>query len=180
MKALTISGSSRAGSSNHRLAAHMGALLKERGATVEDIDLKGLNLPLFDEDLRDHHTPEAAIALGAKFVDADIIFIACPEYNASLPPLLKNALDWVSCQKDRPYRHAVFGIGAVSSGKLSGVAALSHLRDILTKLMALVAPVDVRVGPSYSAFDDEGQIVEDMVLSRSAMLADELIKLAAK
>lgn len=180
LKALTLSGSSRAGSSNHCLAAHMGRLLAERGAEVEDVDLAALDLPLFNEDLEDRHMPEAAMALGAKFAKADIVFIACPEYNASLTPLLKNTLDWVSRQKGRPFRHAVFGLGAVSSGKLSGVSALSHLRDILSKVMALVAPIDIRIGPAAAEMDDKGHIVNEAILSRTELLADELIRLAGR
>lgn len=180
LKALTISGSSRRGSSNHRLALHVGQLLSEHGVDVEDLDLAALNLPIFNEDLEDKHMPDVAVALGAKFLEADIIFIACPEYNGSVTPLLKNALDWVSRQKGRPYRRAVFGIGAASSGKLSGVMALSHLRDILTKLLALTAPVDVRIGPAREAFDADGALIDAAVLKRATLLADDLMALASR
>ncbi len=179
-RALTLSGSIRTGSLNRLLQKDMSERLGGRGADVTEIDLSDYALPLFSEDLEKQHMPEAAIALGKLFAEADIVFIASPEYNGSMTPLLKNTLDWVSRQKDRPFRHAVFGIGGVSSGKLSTAVMLSHLRDVLTKVMALTAPVDIRIGPGAGAFNGDGRLIDEMAISRADMLADQLMKLAAK
>jgi len=97
-----------------------------------------------------------------------------------MTPLLVNTLAWVSRQKGRPFRHAVFGMGGVSSGKLSTVVGLTHLRDTLSKMMALCASVDVRVGPGDGAFDAEGHLIDEMAVSRADMLADQLVWLAGK
>ena len=177
-KALTLSGSIRDGSLNRLLQHDMSERLRERGVEVTEIDLGDFPLPIFNADLEAEHMPEPAVRLGALFVEADIIFIATPEYNGSMTPLIKNALDWVSRQKDRPFRHAVFGLGGVSSGKLSTTMALSHLRDVLTKVMALTAPTDVRIGPGKEAFDGAGKLIEETAISRADMLADQLIHLA--
>lgn len=180
LKALTLSGSLRAGSTNIKLQKLMGRYLAARGVEITELDLAEYPLPIFSEEIEDHHMPEEAVALGRLFVEADIIFIASPEYNASLTPLTKNTIDWVSRQKGRPFRRAVFGIGSVSSGRLSGVVGLSHLRDVLTKVMALVAPVDLRVGPGEGAFDDTGEFTEESMRKRGALLADDLVRLAGK
>lgn len=179
-KALTLSGSIRKGSLNRQLQRDMSARLRTRGVEVKEIDLGDFPLPIFNEDLEAGGTPEAAIALGGLFAEADIVFIASPEYNAGMTPLLVNTLSWVSRQKGRPFRHAVFGMGGVSSGKLSTVVGLSHLRDTLTKVMALCAPIDVRVGPGEDAFDAEGFLIDEVAVSRADMLADQLVLLAKR
>lgn len=179
-RALTFSGSIRRESLNRLLQRDMSERLSARGAEVTALDLADYPLPIFNEDLEAEQMPEAAIALGRLFVEADIIFIASPEYNAGLTPLLVNTLAWVSRQKGRPFRHAVFGFGGVSSGKLSTVVGLSHLRDMLTKVMALCASIDVRVGPGEEAFDADGRLIDATAISRAEMLADQLMMLAPK
>ena len=179
-RVLTLSGSIRRGSFNRLLQRHMSSCLAARGASVDDIDLGAYPLPIFNEDLEAEGMPEPAVALGRLFAEADIVFIASPEYNAGLTPLLVNTLDWVSRQKGRPFRHAVFGLGGVSNGKLSTAVGLTHLRDMLTKVMALCASIDVRIGPGEEAFDAEGRLIDATALSRADMLADQLMKLAAK
>ena len=178
-KALTLCGSTRTGSLNRLLQRDMTERLRARGAEATEIDLADYNLPIFNADLEASGMPDAAVALGWLFVEADIVFIASPEYNGSLTPLIKNTLDWISRQKDRPFRHAVFGLGGVSSGKLSAAVALSHLRDVLTKLMALTAPTDIRIGPASEAFDADGKLTDETAISRADMLADQLMTLAA-
>ncbi len=179
-KALTLSGSIRKGSLNTLLQRDMSRRLRARNVDVTEIDLDDYPLPVFNEDLEAGDMPEAAIALGKLFAEADIVFIASPEYNAGMTPLLVNTLTWISRQKGRPFRQAVFGMGGVSSGKLSTVVSLTHLRDTLTKVMALCAAIDIRVGPGEDAFDADGQLIDDMAISRADMLADQLLQLAAR
>ncbi len=179
-KALTLSGSIRTGSLNMALQRDMSERFRARGVEVTEIHLGDYPLPIFNEDLETGDIPGAAIALGKLFVEADIIFIASPEYNGGMTPLLVNTLAWVSRQKGRPFRHAVFGMGGVSSGKLSTVVGLTHLRDTLSKMMALCASVDVRVGPGDAAFDTDGRLIDEMAISRADMLADQLVWLAGK
>ena len=173
-------GLCRTGSLNMLLQRDMSERLSARGVEVTEIHLGDYPLPIFNEDLETGDIPQAAIALGKLFVEADIVFIASPEYNGGMTPLLVNTLAWVSRQKGRPFRHAVFGMGGVSSGKLATAVGLTHLRDTLTKMMALCASVDVRVGPAEGAFDPDGRLVEETALSRADMLADQLVWLAGK
>lgn len=180
IKALTLSGSVRKGSYNRLLQRDMSERLRTRGVDVTDIDLSDFPMPIFNEDLEGADVPEAAAELAKRFIETDIVFIASPEYNGGLAPLLVNTLTWISRQKGRPFRHAVFGLGGVSSGKLSTAVGLTHLRDMLTKVLTLVAPVDLRVGPSAEAFDADGRLIDAAVISRADLLADELIRLAGK
>src|SRR5579872_5698139 len=138
--ALTLSGSIRKGSYNMILQHHVGRKLREAGVEVTDLNLADFPMPVFNEDLEPDHVPEAAGRLAQMFAKADIIFIASPENNSGTTVLIKNTIDWVSRQKHGQWRHAVWGIGAVSSGKYGGVVGIQHLRDTLSKLGALLAP----------------------------------------
>jgi len=175
VNALTLSGSIRKNSHNGRLASLMGNKLELAGMQVNNIDLKDYPLALFNADEEEKcKEPEAAIKLADMFAKADIIFIASPEYNGSLSPLLKNTLDWISRQRVKPYSRAVFGIGAASPGKMGGVAGLGHLRDILNRLGGLVIPTSLGVGNATSAFDENGQMVDVLALKRANDLIRQL------
>src|SRR5690606_25463068 len=119
-------------------------------------DLADYPMPIFNEDLEADSTPEAASILARKFAVADIVVIISPENNSGTTALIKNTIDWISRQKHGQWRHAVFGIGAVSSGKYGGVVGIQHLRDSLSKLGALLAPTLLGVGPAEGAFDEAG------------------------
>ena len=155
-RAITLCGSIRKGSCNAILRTHVSAKLREAGAAVEDIDLADYPLPIFNEDLEADHTPEAAGVLAGKFAAADIVFIASPEYNSGVSPLMVNTITWISRQKQGQFRHAVFGLGAVSSGKYGAIVGIYHLRDALLKVGALVTPTLLGVGPASDAFEPDG------------------------
>ena len=172
--AITVAGSIRSGSYNEILRRYVSLKLREAGCVVEDINLRDYPMPIFDEDLEAEHTPEAAAILARKFGAADIVVIISPENNSGMTALIKNTIDWVSRQKHGQWRHAVFGIGAVSSGKYGGVVGIQHLRDTLSKLGALLAPTLLGVGPADDAFDAKGVPVEAGVVRKVDQLVKEL------
>ena len=172
--AVTICGSIRRGSYNEILRRYVSGKLRAAGVAVEDLDLRDYPMPIFNEDLEAEHTPEAAGILARKFAAADIVLIISPEYNSGVTPLLVNTIDWVSRQKHGQWRHAVFGIGAVSSGKYGGVLGIQHLRDALSKLGALLAPTLLGVGPAEGAFDEHGVPTEAAVLRKVDQMVKEL------
>lgn len=172
--AVTLSGSIRKGSYNEILRRYVSLKLREAGVEVEDIALGDYPMPIFNEDLESEHTPEAASILARKFAAADIVVIISPEYNSGITALLKNTIDWVSRQKHGQWRHAVFGIGAVSSGKYGGVVGIQHLRDTLSKLGALLAPTLLGVGPAEGAFDADGVPTEPGIRRKVDQLVTEL------
>ncbi|KKC37724.1 hypothetical protein WH87_08390 [Devosia epidermidihirudinis] len=173
-KALTLSGSIRKGSYNRVLQAHMGRQLELAGVAVTAIDLSDFDMPIFNEDLEPDHIPEAAGRLAELFRSHDIVFIATPEYNGGVPPLVVNTVAWLSRQKPSPFRHAVFGIGGVSSGKYGTIWSLSHLRESLTKIGTLVVPTLLGIGPAETAFDAAGAPVEPAITAKVGQMVHEL------
>ena len=172
--ALTLSGSIRKGSINQMLQTHIGTQLEAAGVTVTAISLADYEMPLFNEDLEADHTPEAVVRLAELFRGHDIVFIASPEYNGGLTPLTVNTLAWLSRQRPSPFRHAVFGIGGVSTGKYGTIWGLSHLRDSLSKIGALVVPTLLGIGPADEAFDAAGAPVEPAIIRKVAAVVQEL------
>ena len=172
--ALTLSGSIRKGSYNKLLQAHVDRKLAEAGVSVNSIDLGDFDMPIFNEDLEASNVPEAAERLAELWRSHDIVFIATPEYNGGVPPLVVNTITWLSRQKPSPFRNAVFGIGGVSSGKYGAIWSLSHLRESLTKVGALVVPTLLGIGPAEQAFDDKGDAVEPAIIRKVDQIVHEL------
>lgn len=143
---LAFAGSTRTGSFNRQALAHAVAGAREAGAEVTLIDLRDYTLPLYNGDLEESHgLPEAAVRLKALFKAHQGLLLACPEYNSSITPLLKNTLDWVSRAHDGesglvPYEGKLAALVAASAGNLGGLRGLRHVREILTTLQMLVIP----------------------------------------
>jgi len=175
-KVIAIAGSIRNGSHNQKLALLMVKKLNAAGADATYVNLGDYELPIFNQDL-EVDIPENAIALAKIFAEADAIFIASPEYNGSLSPLLKNTLDWISRQKFGSFSKPTFGIGAVSPGTIAGTLVLSHLRDILSKTGSLVAPTTLGVGLAAKAFDQSGELSNERVAGRAEALVTELLSI---
>jgi chromate reductase len=172
--ALTLSGSTRKGSWNTVLQKLVGRRLAAAGIEVTELDLADYPMPIFSEDIEAEGPPEAAAKLAELWRGHDIVFIASPEYNGGVTPLTVNTVTWLSRQKPSPFRHAVFGIGGVSSGKYGTIWALSHLRDSLTKLGALVVPTLLGIGPAEAAFDAEGEPTEPAIQRKIDTIVQEL------
>ncbi len=172
--ALTLSGSIRKGSYNQKLQHHVGDKLEAAGVNVTAIDLGDYPMPIFNEDLEPDNVPEAAAQLAELWRSHDIVFIASPEYNGGVTPLMVNTIAWLSRQKPSPFRHAVFGIGGVSSGKYGTIWGLSHLRESLTKLGALVVPTLLGIGPAEEALDQDGNPTEPAITRKVEQIVHEL------
>lgn len=172
--ALTLSGSIRKGSYNRVLQQHVGRKLAEAEVEVREIDLGDFPMPVFNEDFEPDRVPEAAGRLAELWRSHDIVFIASPEYNGGLSPLLVNTVTWLSRQRPSPFRHAVFGIGGVSSGKYGTIWGLSHLRESLTKVGTLVVPTLLGIGPAEEAFDANGNPVEPAIIRKVDQMVHEL------
>lgn len=172
--ALTLSGSIRKGSYNRVLQQHMGRALTKAGVEVTELDLGDFPMPIFNEDLEADSVPEAAVKLAEMWRSHDIVFIATPEYNGGVSPLIVNTITWISRQRPSPFRHAVFGIGGVSSGKYGTIWSLSHLRDSLSKVGALVVPTLLGIGPAEESLDAEGNPVEPAIIRKVEQMVHEL------
>ena len=173
--ALTICGSLRKDAINEVLRRHMSEKLREAGVEVTDLDLNEYEMPIFNQDIEDAgETPEAAKRLADMFRSYDIVLIISPEYNGGVTPLIANLVSWVSRQKPNPFKHAVFGIGGVSDGKYATIFALSHLRDSLSKIGALVVPTLLGLGPWPDVFDADGNPNEGNIKWKVGQMVREL------
>ena len=167
-KILALSGSIRDGSLNSRLVDAAMAELVQNECEVTRISLADYPLPIYDGDLESQEgIPDNAKKLARLFHEHEGLFIACPEYNGSLSPLLKNTIDWVSrvSSDERgelsPYKGKVGAVGAASPGSMGGISMLYHLREILTRLGVLLISEQVAVGNGYSAFDDMDKLTDE-------------------
>lgn len=160
-KILAFAGSTRRDSWNRKLVQAAAASARSTGADVTLLDLADYPLPLYNGDLEARDgLPEPAQRLKTLFKAHDGLLIASPEYNSSVPPLLKNTLDWVSREwQDEsglvPYQNKVAAIMAASPGALGGMRMLPHLRQILNTLGVLVLPGQFSLPHADKAFDAE-------------------------
>lgn len=166
-KILAFAGSAKATSVNKKVLAVAVEGARAAGAQVTVIDLKDYPLPIMDEDLESAEgLPENAVKLQALFGAHDGFLIACPEYNSSITPLLKNCLDWVSRKGPEGsglqyYKGKTVGLVAASPGGLGGLRGLVHVRAILGNLGAIVIPQQVAVSGATKLFDDAGAMTDD-------------------
>lgn len=164
---LAFAGSTRTGSWNQKLLDLAVVRLKELGAAPTAISLRDYPLPLLDEDLEKRDgLPPAALELKKLFLSHDALLLACPEYNSSFTPLLKNTLDWVSRPVPgeaplAPFRDKVAMLLAASPGALGGMRGLAHVRAILGSIGVLVLPGQVAVGRAHEAFDESGGLRDE-------------------
>lgn len=186
IKILAFAGSARKDSFNKKLIAVAAAAARDAGADVTLIDLKDFPLPLFDQDLETLGEPENAKKLKALFKSHQGLLISAPEYNSSITPLLKNAIDWVSRQQEgeRPlecFTGKTAALMSASPGALGGLRGLVTVRSILGNIGVIVLPNQVAVPKAHDAFQADGSLKDsaqhESVKKLAAGLADILKKL---
>lgn len=158
-KILAFSGSARLDSFNTRLVKIAADGARKAGATVTLVDWNALPLPLFNEDEEARGgLPPNAKTFKELMKSHDGFLISAPEYNSSITPLLKNAIDWASRREgnEKPleaYVGKVVGLMSASPGALGGLRGLVTVRSILGNIQALVLPDQVAVMKAHEAFD---------------------------
>jgi chromate reductase len=178
---LVFGGSIRTGSWSAKLAGLAAKELTRLDADVSLISLADYPMPIYDGDLEAQKgVPESAKKLRAMMNAHGGVYIATPEYNASVPPLLKNTIDWVSREGaggEDPYKRCTFALGATSNGRFGGYRALMALRQVLELgLAATVLPNQVALSHVGQAFDDAGNLKDEMV---AKLLRNSLTRLIA-
>ena len=162
MRVLAISGSLRAASNSTAL---LRALREEAPEGVEVIVWDGLkSIPPYDNDDDVEPAPVAVAAMRELVRDVDAVFFATPEYNSSVPGVLKNALDWAS----RPlatnsFRNKPVAVISSSAGAFGGVWAAGELRKVLGAMGARVTEAELAVGHAGEKLDDNLRLVDDEV-----------------
>lgn len=186
-KLLFIAGSARAGSLNRKLAKLAATIAAANGVPATFADLGDYPLPLYDGDLEAKDgIPDNARKLKELMIIHKGVFIAAPEYNASITPLLKNTLDWISrvnTPGEAPlfaFKSRVFALGAASPGGFGGLRGCLATRQVLELgLGALVLPDQILVSKAASAFDDQGHLT-DKALNGQLKAVVERLAVAAR
>jgi len=184
-KIAVVVGSTRDGSFNKMLGELAVASLVAQGADVTRVDLSTFDLPLYSAALEAGAFPADALRLKGILAAQDGHIYVSPEYNGSLPPLLKNAIDWAS----RPtgdeglvaltaYRGKVAAIMSASLSPFGGLRALLHLRQILSTIQMLVIPEQVAIPAAYAAFDEQGALKDALPASLVDITTARLIAVA--
>jgi chromate reductase, NAD(P)H dehydrogenase (quinone) len=187
IKLLFVAGSAREGSFNKKLSRLGCDIAVANGLQATFADLGDYPMPLYDGDLEAKNgPPDNAVKLKALMSIHAGIFIAAPEYNASITPLLKNALDWISRVKtegEAPlhvFKSRVFALGSVSPGGFGGMRGLMATRTVLELgLGALVLPDQIAIPRGTDAFEDNGHL-EDKALAAGFKAVIEKLARAAK
>jgi chromate reductase len=176
-KILAFSGSARAGSFNKKLIAIAVEGARAAGAEVTLLDFRELPLPLYDGDLEDvKGLPDNAKKLKTLMREHDGFLISAPEYNSSITPLLKNAIDWASRQEtdDEP------SLICASPGGLGGIRGLVHVRAILGNIGVYVLPDQVSISSAHEAFDENGKLKDERKAKQVAKLAATFVEMTRK
>lgn len=176
MKLLVFAGALRMDSCNKKFAREALRLAKEAGMEGEFIDLKEYPMPPYDGDIEaTTGVPESAKKLGKKIAEADALVVSTPEYNGSIPGVLKNVIDWLS--RDKPVsltgKHLL--LLAASPGALGGIRSLWHTRQPLEVLGVHVFPSMLGLSDAYHAFDDQDTLKDEKMTARLRDLLGQFI-----
>ncbi|MBP0617948.1 NADPH-dependent FMN reductase [Jiella mangrovi] len=182
---LIMPGSLRLGSYNRMLASEIMRLIAVSDAVVSRVDLSDYPLPIYDGDFEtEAGVPENAKLLAQRIAAQDALLIVSPEYNASIPPLLKNTIDWVSRVRkvdDRPvqpFKGLVVGLAAASPGRFGGLRGLEAVRIVMRALGADVITQQCLVSNAATGFDESGRLTDDASRSNLESLCDKLLDTA--
>lgn len=181
-----FAGSIRTGSHNARLAALAAKELALAGADVTRISLQDYALPIYDgDDEAKSGVPANARSLKQAMAAHQGVFIASPEYNASVTPLLKNAIDWISRVRERGetplavFKNRAFAIGGASDGAYGALRSLMALRQVLELgCGALVIPEQITVFRASEAFDDMDNLKDERAAASLKRVLGRLVEAA--
>ncbi|WKK23444.1 NAD(P)H-dependent oxidoreductase [Streptomyces olivoreticuli] len=167
MGVLVLSASLRAGSLNARLAALVARLVQEAGATVHLAHMGEFVMPVYDGDIEAAEgLPPGALALSERLRLSDAVVIASPEYNASVPGGLKNAIDWVSRIRPQPFKDKHALLVSASPSLVGGNRGLWALRVPLEHLGTRVYPDMFSLAQAHEGFTDSGDLTDSGLQER--------------
>lgn len=185
-KILAFAGSTRNASYNKRLIALAAEAAQKAGASVTLIDLKDYPLPLMNEDLEaSEGIPENAKKLKQLFMNHQGLMLACPEYNSSITPLLKNTIDWVSRREESEEGLACFdkkvaAIMSASPGALGGSRGLVTVRMLLGNIKVTVIPDQIAISKANEAFKEDGSLKDSRQQTSVEAIAAKLTEILKK
>ena len=185
-KILVIPGSLREKSYNVRLAALASKELILADVDVTRISLVDYPLPIYDADSAEKSDPpQNAVKLKRLMSAHQGVFIASPEYNASIAPLIKNTIDWISTVRERgdpplaAYQNRVFALGGASPGSSGATHSLLALRQVLAVgCRALVIAEQVKVPNAEQAFDEMDELTDTRAAGELKVVVRKLVDTA--
>src|SRR3954451_17070972 len=184
---LVIPGSLRPGSLNARLAATAAYEFAQAGAEVTRISLADFPLPIYDGDLQTKSgVPKNAVNLKRLIGAHQGVLLVTPEYNSSVPPLVKNTIDWVTRVQDaqetrgQVFRERAFAIAAASESRLGGTRSLAALRLILSACHATVIPNQLALSFAGQAYDDMDRLKHPGDIEALNPLVSQLIDVSQR
>jgi chromate reductase len=187
LKILVIPGSLRTGSLNARLAAAAAYQFTQAGAEVTRLSLADFPLPIYDGDLQTKSgVPKNAVNLKRMIGAHHGVLIVTPEYNASVPPLVKNTIDWVTRVHDvhetrgQVFRGRAFAIAAASESRLGGTRSLAALRVILSACQAIVIPNQLALSFASEAYNDMDRLKHPADIEALGALVRQLIDVSQR
>ena len=167
IRVLVFAGSLRRDSLNERLAALAGVIVEEQGAAADRAAMADFDCPAYNADVeRENGVPAGAQRLRERLVASDGFIIASPEYNASMPGFLKNAIDWVSRIRPQPFNGRQGMLLSASPSMAGGNRGLWSLRVPLEHLGARVYPDMFSLAQAHEAFDAAGRIATPVLQER--------------
>lgn len=173
IKIIGFTGSLRVKSYNMAALRAATELLPE-GANLEIVDLA--QIPFFNEDVETEGVPQVVVDFKKKLATADAILISTPEYNYSIPPVLKNALDWASRGAELPLSGKPLAIMSASPGMLGGARVQYHLRQVCVKLdLQTLNNPEVFITSANKKFDQDGTLIDDYTKKSIAKLLQALV-----
>ncbi|KJC41969.1 NADPH-dependent FMN reductase [Bradyrhizobium sp. LTSP849] len=186
-KILVIPGSLRTGSHNAKLGAVAAYEFAQAGVDVTRISLADFPLPIYDGDLQAKSgVPKHAVNLKRMIGAHHGVLIVSPEYNASVPPLLKNAIDWVSRVQDpheargEVFRNRTFALAGASQSRLGAARALGALRLILTSCHASVIASQLTLAFADQAYDDMDRLKNQGDIDAMREMVRQLIDISQR
>jgi chromate reductase, NAD(P)H dehydrogenase (quinone) len=177
MQLAALGGSLRKDSLNRRLLFHLARVLEGMGHPVRTLAGEAMRLPLYDADLT---PPPELRTLEAAFAGVQGLVIVSPEYNAGIPPHLKNAVDWLSTLSPNPLRGLPVLLAAASPGAFGGSRALLSWRPVLANLGALAVPAAITVPLADRNLAQDGTPVEARAQTEIQRALEAFVALAAK
>ena len=165
---LVFAASLRRGSLNTHLAALAAEVIMGHGGSVDAASMAEFDCPSYDADVQDddHGFPDPAREFRRRLEACDAFVISSPEYNASIPGVLKNAIDWVSRFRPQPFHERHGLLLSASPSMVGGNRGAWALRIPLEHLGARVYPDMFSLAQAHSAFAEDGQIADEQLQGR--------------
>ncbi len=181
LKTLAISGSLRTDSFNRKALQIAKRIATDLGAQVKELDLRELNLPIYDKDIQDAGWPESVQRLKKEVEATDVLIIASPEYNYGISGALKNAIDWASRGEKNSFAGKVAAIFGASTGGFGALRSQAQLRQVLQSVNVLILPQpQVFISRAETAFNPDGSFTDQKNFETLKILIEKTFEFAVK